>query len=594
MFVIPATKEGEKGCASEYLGVSYIVSYIKDRFSYYVLNADLHGLNTEQIIRLVNVKRPKIIGISVIQPAIRQTKDIIEAVKCDFPEIFICVGGHYPTLAYERILKNICGIDCIIVGEGEVVFKELAENVIYKKEWRFIKGIAYNQDGEVIANNNGQHVIDLDNLPFPDRGELQEVILNGGQYNVVSSRGCYGRCSFCSTPEFNREINVPSWRGRSPENVVAEIEELKKLYNANYISFIDDNFFGKGKQGADRVHRIGELILEKKLGIKYDFFCRIDNIDKDLFSFLKETGLGMVWIGVESNLEKDLKSYGKNIKAEKAIDSLELLDSLGINYKFGFIMFDPHTTIEDIEQKFEFIKIFTLKQKISPYRYLLSRLRVYDRTPIRQRLLNEGRLIENNFTKGYDSYNLDRSISILYNKIGNFYIKYIKPILDIMEKGRILFSNIDIGEDGLIKLEQMKHRMENIFLDLYGMAIFYVNKIDEDGMLGFEDSVALYIPVLCKIREDALKIIHAITETPDRYYNFELIICGMDGNKVTLMDTVTSNIFSIDSELYKIIKYCKYNIRSRIEKLAGMDGREFFKEIDHLIESGIITNHYKL
>lgn len=56
--------------------------------------------------------------------------------------------------------------------------------------------------------------------------------------HVMSSRGCPFRCIFCSSSRIFGKV----WRGRSPKNVVDEIEELCDKWKAKHIEFADDTF----------------------------------------------------------------------------------------------------------------------------------------------------------------------------------------------------------------------------------------------------------------------------------------------------------------------------------------------------------------
>lgn len=588
LFLIPATCEGKAGCASEYLGISYIAGYIKDKFSYHILNADLYGLTSAQILSIIDVKKPKIVAVTVIQPAIRQTKLVVEGLKQNNENIFICIGGHYPTLAYKKILENIQGLDCIIIGEGEFIFGKLAKKVLGNHDWKDVRGIAYKSGGQIYVNHNNSMPIELDNLPFPVRDGLQETLIRGGRFNVVSSRGCYGRCTFCSSHEFNSEAGLPSWRGRSPESVVSEMEYLHKDYGADYIAFIDDNYFGKGESGIRRVRRIGELILEKELKINYEFFCRADNVKEDLFCFLKSTGLKLVWIGVESNLEKDLRNYNKNISITKVKESFEILEKLGIEYKFGFIMVDPYTVLEDIKEKYKFIEEYTAKGRITSYRYLLARLRVYDRTPIKKRLSEDGKLIVNDFTKGYDSYYISNIVLNLYNIIGEFYIKHVKPIQDMVEKFSILLHNIGISIEDIHPIDQDRHIVEKTFLYAYEAAINYV---DSNESTSFERLLEKEIEILLEVRKRIEQCILSVSEKWGNIYNFNIVVCESNITDFTLMDVTTSKKFTVGSDLYNIIKYCTFNVENSIREMIGGNAGKLLKRLEELLEQGVITNH---
>ena len=85
---------------------------------------------------------------------------------------------------------------------------------------------------------------DLDALPFPARDLLPNAAYirfarrryGASITTVMSTRGCPYRCEFCSNVVFGA-----SYRERSPENVLDEVEQALRL-GYERISFADDVF----------------------------------------------------------------------------------------------------------------------------------------------------------------------------------------------------------------------------------------------------------------------------------------------------------------------------------------------------------------
>ena len=118
---------------------------------------------------------------------------------------------------------------------------------------------------EIVFTDERPFEKDLDRIPFPARELLpneQYIQYGRKKYGysittVMSTRGCPYRCEFCSNVVFGG-----SYRERSPENVVDEIEEALAL-GYDRISFGDDVF----TLNRRRVLRVCEEIKHRGLAI---------------------------------------------------------------------------------------------------------------------------------------------------------------------------------------------------------------------------------------------------------------------------------------------------------------------------------------
>ena len=70
------------------------------------------------------------------------------------PSSFVFVGGYLPTLSYEQVLNSISGLDCCVIGEGELTCKELMECICHGRDWRNVPGIAYKEGNEIVKTES--------------------------------------------------------------------------------------------------------------------------------------------------------------------------------------------------------------------------------------------------------------------------------------------------------------------------------------------------------------------------------------------------------------------------------------------------------
>lgn len=117
--------------------------------------------------------------------------------------------------------------------------------------------------------------------------------------NIQGSRGCYGACTFCHIGPF---YGGTGWRGRSPENIAAEIDELINQRGARDFYFTDPNFFGPGERGQQRALQLALLLKPKK--IRFGIEARVNNLHEKTIKALTEAGLHQILIGLESGSDQ--------------------------------------------------------------------------------------------------------------------------------------------------------------------------------------------------------------------------------------------------------------------------------------------------
>jgi anaerobic magnesium-protoporphyrin IX monomethyl ester cyclase len=191
---------------------------------------------------------------------------------------------------------------------------------------------------------------DLDALPFP-RWDLVKTRRFGYTSRnkaglvralpMFTSRSCPEHCTYCP-----HRITA-GFRQRSVENVVAEMEELCRLYKNVHIVIRDPLF----TLDRERCFRIADEIRTR--GIKLSFECetRMDDLDEELIRAMHASGLREISFGVESPDPLVLKRVARRfIPHEHMRNMINLCWKLGITttafYVIGFLQ-DTEETIED-------------------------------------------------------------------------------------------------------------------------------------------------------------------------------------------------------------------------------------------------------
>jgi len=136
------------------------------------------------------------------------------------------------------------------------------------------------------------------------------------------------------------------WRGRSPENIVSEMESLYGLYGINGF-FFNDEIFALNKE---RVFALCRLVNQK--GLKIAWYCngRAGMMTKDLLQAMYSAGCRGIAYGIESGNQQVLDSMKKKTSLNQVRETVKWTRGVGIHAS-GYFMFgmlgETRATMED-------------------------------------------------------------------------------------------------------------------------------------------------------------------------------------------------------------------------------------------------------
>jgi anaerobic magnesium-protoporphyrin IX monomethyl ester cyclase len=348
--------------------------------------------NPEAIAARLLQQQPLVVGFSLIfQFFLPQYRRIARHLRAAGIRCHFTIGGHYPSLCHDELLTNFPEIDSVVRYEGEETLIELVDRLRAGADWRDISGIAYARDGEVVATPPRPLVEDLDALPFPDRPYEPERVGGFPTLPVLASRGCIRRCSFCSIHTFYRTAPGKVVRVRRPEKVVEEMLELHRRHGVRVFLFQDDDFPLWGRKGRRFADELMARMHDSGLAGNtiWKISCRAEYVEPELFAAMREAGLFLVYMGIESGVETGLDILFKQMTVEQNLSAVATLKQLDIVYSYGFMLFDPSSTFESVRQNIGFLRRI-VGDGSAPA--VFSRMLPYGGTPIRDLLAREGRL----------------------------------------------------------------------------------------------------------------------------------------------------------------------------------------------------------
>ena len=385
------------------LFTGYIASVLHDnKIDVEIINAHLYDWSIEETITQLTRKHFPLLCVHTVY-LWERTQDIFNmlyALKLRDLTAHINLYGYYPTFSYGKILTNFPFIDSVTVGEPEFTTLELAGYILLRKgiqEEINIPGLAVSDRSERVVFSPRHPVQDLDQLPYPDRQDIDLYKKKGIVTYIQGSRGCYGHCTFCYLNPFYGQVNL--WRGRSAKNIFDEILKLHTEHSIENFYFSDANFFGPGKPGKERAVTLAELILSHDLNIHFGFECRANDIEEYSLSKLVMAGLTKVFLGLESGDTASLKRFKKHTTVDENKQAIQLLRDYGIEPTFGFIMFEPESTLESVRNNFEFLQEMGIMTTPAVTAHLLHhRQTIFAGTPDYQSMIREPTCSNASFT----------------------------------------------------------------------------------------------------------------------------------------------------------------------------------------------------
>lgn len=295
------------------------------------------GIPDHRLRKVLAAARPDIVGISSMFTIFHHDLvEIIRTIKDFDKDIHVVVGGNHASCFPGLILES--GADQVVVGEGERAFLS-------------------------IVNGNTDKIVkrplieDLDDIPIPRMSHkafkaYSEVhnpfIMNTPVTGIISSRGCPNDCIYCTV----NGVWQRKWRGRSPENVVDEMEIMVKEYGVREFHFLDDNV------SVDRQRFDGLLdeMIERKLHVSWATPMAYWTLTKDLLKKMKRAGCYRLSFGIESGDLQTREFIGKIYPLAMAKEMIKYANSVGLWTITTNIIGFPYETRKQIQNTVDFAK----------------------------------------------------------------------------------------------------------------------------------------------------------------------------------------------------------------------------------------------
>jgi radical SAM superfamily enzyme YgiQ (UPF0313 family) len=300
------------------------------------------------VVELIDVLRPRIVGISALTSGIHMAYRLCRHVKAAAPHVHTVVGGPHGTALPEEVLSHP-EVDFVVRGEGEQTMVELTRVLFSRDKSKaglfFVSGISFrNRNGNVSTQDRAP--MDFDSAPLPAR-HLVPMANYLQQGAIVSSRGCTYRCWFCSSVTFNTH----KYRYRSNDLVMQEMDLLRERYGTRSFEFIEDTFTCM----PDRILSLTGLLRSRD----YEWSCQATIPDLNehpaLLPSMVEAGCRGLFFGIESGNDEVLKKI-KHMSRKKILGTIDRARTQGVkHFVTSFIIGHPWDTREAIADTLDLI-----------------------------------------------------------------------------------------------------------------------------------------------------------------------------------------------------------------------------------------------
>jgi ribosomal peptide maturation radical SAM protein 1 len=331
---------------------------------------------SDRLISAVDWGTCSLAGFSICLCQLTSTLYFIQKVKQKFPELAIVVGGSmFSGASAHDLLQVFPEIDFAVNGEGERPLSDLIHHLKRCEDPRKIPPIP----GLVTKTPAGSkmpvsfsQMKTLSHLPAPEFDDYFHLLKTFGPEKTFFptlpaeiSRGCWWRrsqgtvkdagCAFC-----NLNLQWTGYRSKDPKQVVHEIDNLSKKYQALSVAFTDNLLPVKSSR------EIFERL--EKLDKDFRFFGEIRaSTSKPVLEAMRAAGTEEVQIGIEALSTRLLRKLNKGTTAIQNLEIMKDCEGLGIVNVSNLILHFPGSDRQDVE---ETLRVLEFASPFRPLRFV--------------------------------------------------------------------------------------------------------------------------------------------------------------------------------------------------------------------------------
>ena len=347
------------------VGIGYIAAALKKHgHEVYIRDWNMNP-SIEDFRQWLTEKNPDIVGVKIFTKDVKAAKETISIIRVTLPDVLIIIGGPHPSASEpEELMEDFKESNFAMRGEAEISFPLLLEKINQFKEiairgevtHEYLTGIAglVGWFNDQVFHNPISLIEDLDTIDFPCwemiNPSFYSQLINVKVTNapIITTRGCPGKCSFCSA----YMVNGRRIRSRSAVNVFKEMSLLYTQYNVRRFMFTDNCFTAR----RENMKALCALIIDGKMDIEWDCvsYERLDNLDDETLPLMYKAGCRMLHMGIESGCEKTRKKMNKMCSLKEIAEKVKSIQKHGIGVGGWFMLGFPEETRNDMKETIKY------------------------------------------------------------------------------------------------------------------------------------------------------------------------------------------------------------------------------------------------
>jgi len=321
----------------------------------------------------------------------------------------ITAGGQFATLARGWLLERYGWLDSVVRHAGERPLPEMVRRLASGEDVIGVPGVTTRE-------GDGAPAPVMDDAPMllvPRRDELPEL-LGHHACHIMASRGCKGRCFYCSPAALQngeldegkrahnslgvlRDAGVGGVRRRATDSLCDEMATLWHERDVRYFYFVDEHLLPYEERAAiDWLAEFRAGLDARKVGrFGIGAMLRADRLTPAVCEAFRDAGLVRCFVGLELATAEEAHRFARRPPLDEELEIVRTLGQLGVATVSNLMLVHPYSSAETVRAGID------LLERLPAGVFEATRMMVYHGTRLHDDMAAAGRLVGNAFRYGY-------------------------------------------------------------------------------------------------------------------------------------------------------------------------------------------------